>query len=81
MGLGANTEKQLTRNDNVTESQHGRRAPKIAGEQKFDGGVERLGDGDHHISAKHPEDIVNEETALKEMIATSKHLERTSRRQ
>lgn len=56
-------------NDDVTKTQHGEVAgveaigEKILGEHELDRGFEALGDCHHDVCSKHPEDVINEESA------------------
>jgi len=58
-----------SRNDDVTEAEHGHVLgveavlEQVLREDEFDGSLERLGDGDHDVGAEDPEDVVEEETA------------------
>lgn len=51
---------------NVSESEHGKLEwttfREVFGKHDFDWAIERFCDGDHHISAKHPEDVIEKES-------------------
>lgn len=65
------------RNNNIAQSEHGELSAEHSFDQKilrknqFDRSFERFGDGHHHVGAKHPKDVVKEETA--EQNASGQH--------